>query len=109
MQIVRPREVMDRLLATILTVQEYVTAAMAGVGLATLATAALVFLLSLQVRRREIETMVRMGCSRRRLFAVLTTEIAGVLVAGVVLAAALTALLSRLGHEAVGLLVELAR
>ena len=81
-QIVRPSQVMDRLLDTVLTVQRYVTAAIFGVGLATLATMVLVFLLSLQVRRREIETMVRLGCSRFRLAAVLTAEVAGVLAAG---------------------------
>lgn len=106
-QIVRPARVMDQLLATVLAVQQYVTAAIFVVGLATLATMALVFLLSLQIRRREIETMIRMGCSRGRLAAILTTEVATVLLAGVVLAGSLAALLSSLGDEALRLLVRL--
>jgi putative ABC transport system permease protein len=106
-QIVRPSRVMDRLLATVLTVERYVAAAVIGVGIATLATMALVFLLSLQVRRREIETMIRLGCSRARLAALLTTEVASVVLAGVLLAAGLTVLLSRLGDEAVRVLVRL--
>jgi putative ABC transport system permease protein len=106
-QILRPSAVMDQLLETVLTVQRYLTAAIFGVGLATLATLALVFLLSLQVRRREIETMLRLGCSRARLAAILSAEVAGVLVSGVVLAGLLTAILWQLGEEAVRLLVRL--
>ncbi len=74
-QIVRPIEVMDELLQTILTVQSFVVTAVVIVGLATLATATLVFMLSLRLRRREIETMVKIGGSRASIFAVLATEI----------------------------------
>ena len=106
-QIVRPSQVMDQLLETVLTVQRYLTAAIVGVGVATLATLALVFLLSLQVRRREIETMLRLGCSRSRLAAILSAEVGGVLVSGVVLAGLLAAILWQLGDQAVRLLVRL--
>ena len=46
--------VMDDLLATVFTVRQYVLAAVALVGAATLATIALVFLLSIRLRRAEI-------------------------------------------------------
>ena len=106
-QIVRPSRVMDQLLATILTVRQYVTAAVVGVGLATLATMTLVFLLSLQVRRREIETMVKLGCSRGRLAAILAAEVGGVLVMGLILAGVAAMVLWQFGDEAVRLLVRL--
>ncbi|MEM1447895.1 MAG: FtsX-like permease family protein [Planctomycetota bacterium] len=106
-QIVRPLRVMERLLDTVLTVRRYVTAAVAGIGLATLATMALVFLLSLQVRRREIATMVRLGMPRRRLAAVLACEVGAVLLTGVGLAAVVTLGVSRLGESAVRWIVEL--
>ena len=107
-QILRPTRVMDQLLATVLTVQRYVTAAVVGIGVATLATMTLVFLLSLQIRRREIETMVKLGCSRGRLAAILFTEVAGVLLAGAVLAGGAAVVLWRFGEGVVRLLVRLA-
>ena len=63
-QILFPVTVMDNLLSTIFTVQTYVVAAVVFVGLATLLTSILVFLLSLRLRRREIETMIKIGGSR---------------------------------------------
>ena len=92
---------------TVLTVQRYVTAAVVGIGLATLATMALVFLLSFQVRRREIATMVKLGCSRGRLAAILAAEVAGVLVAGIVLAGGTTAFLWSFGEGVVRMLVRM--
>jgi putative ABC transport system permease protein len=104
-QIVEPVAVMDDLLATILTVQSYVVAAVVIVGLATLATAALVFMLSLRLRRREIQTMIKIGGSPASIFSILASEIVGVLVAGVVLAGALTFLTSRFGADIIRALI----
>jgi len=106
-QIVHPSRVMDKLLATVLTVRRYVTAAVIGVGLATVATMALVFVLSIQARRREIETLVKLGCPRHRLLATLATEIGGVLVLGVGLAVGAATILWWFGDEAVRLVVQL--
>ena len=100
-QIVRPRAVMSDLLTTILTVQSYVVAAILIVAVATLATAALVFLLSLRLRRREIETMVKIGGSRRSVAAVLSSEVVVVLALGVMLAGGLTLITSRFGSAAI--------
>jgi putative ABC transport system permease protein len=100
-QIVRPSGVMDELLDTVLTIQSYVTAAIAVVAVATLATAALVFLLSLRLRRREIETLVKIGGSQGRVAAVLLSEVLGVLFLGLLLAIGLTFLTSRFGSEAI--------
>ncbi|MHC4339225.1 MAG: hypothetical protein ACYSX0_03285 [Planctomycetota bacterium] len=105
-QILRPNTILDQLLDTILTVQSFVVAALVIVGLATLATAALVFLLSLRLRRREIETMVKIGGSRASIASVLVSEIVGVLLASVVLAALLTWMTSWFGTEAVRALIQ---
>ena len=91
----QPVDVMDELLETVLTVQTFVIAAVAVVGLSTLATAVLVFMLSLRLRRREIDTMRKIGGARRSIGAVMASEVVSVLVAGVVLAAILTGLTSR--------------
>jgi putative ABC transport system permease protein len=101
LRIVQPRSVMDDLLDTILTVQTFVIAGMLIVGTAALATAVLVFLLSLRLRRREIETMIKIGGSRGRISAVLITEVVVVVVLAVVLAAGLTALTSQFGSAAI--------
>jgi len=98
-QILRPTSVMDELLETILTVQSFVVAGMLLVGLAALGTAVLVFLLSLRIRRSEIETMVKIGGSRSRISAVLVSEVLAVVATSVVLAGILTALTSRFGSE----------
>jgi len=96
-QILRPTTVMDELLETILTVQSFVVAGMLIVGTAALATTVLVFLLSLRIRRREIETMVKIGGARVRIASVLVTEVVVVLAASVGLAGLLTVLTQRFG------------
>jgi putative ABC transport system permease protein len=99
-QIARPRAVMDELLDTVLTVQSYVVAAISIVALATLATAALVFLLSLRLRRREIETLVKIGAAPGCVAAVLLSEVTVTLLLGALLAAGLTLATSQLGSAA---------
>ncbi len=104
-QIVVPVSVMDELLDTILTVQTFVIAAVVVVGLSTFATAILVFLLSLRLRRREIETMVKIGGSRGSIAWVMTSEIVVVLLMGVLLATTLTLLTSQFGSSAIRALI----
>jgi len=100
-QILRPTEVMDELMATILTVQSFIIAGMLVVGTAALATAVLAFLLSLRIRKREIETIVKIGGSRLRIASVLTAEILVVVATAAVLAAGLALLTSRFGTVAI--------
>ncbi len=104
-QIVVPVSVMDELLDTILTVQTFVIAAVVVVGLSTLATAVLVFLLSLRLRRREIETMVKIGGSRGSIAWVMTSEVIVVLLVGVLLATGLTLVTSQFGSSAIRALI----
>ena len=100
-QILRPIEVMDDLLATVFTVQSFIIAGMMLVGTATLATSVLVFLLSLRIRKREIETMIKIGGSRIRITSILATEIIVVVAAAASLAAGLAFLTSRFGMAAI--------
>ncbi len=106
-QIVRPAEVMTELLGTIFTVGRYVTFAVLIVGLATLVTMALVFLLSVQLRRRELETMIKIGASRWRVATSLGAEVIGVLCLGSAIAAFLAFATSCFAVLATRLLIHL--
>ena len=105
-QIVDPSEVMDELLDTILTVEKFVIAGAVTVGLATLATAFLVFALSLRLRRRERETLFKIGGSRAAIGTVMTSEIVAVLTAGVLLALLLTFLTQTYGDVIIRALIR---
>ena len=86
LQIVRPDGVLADLLATVLTIRQYL---MIGVGLlasATLSLMVLVFLLSVQIRRQEIETLNNIGGSVSRIRSILLAEIVGVVIAGAAVA-----------------------
>ena len=86
LQVFRPSGVMDELFATVFRVEDFVVAAFAGVGGATMATAILVFLLSLRLRRREFQTLRRIGADPLRVTALWCSEIVSVLVCAAVLA-----------------------
>jgi putative ABC transport system permease protein len=64
-------------------------------------TTALVFLLSLRLRRREIATLMKIGASRSTVAAVLISEVAVVLLLGGVLAAGLTFATRHFGSAAI--------
>ena len=106
-QIVRPAVVMEELLGTIFTVGRYVTFAVLIVGLSTLATMALVFLLSLQLRRRELETMIKIGASRWRVVCILGTEVLCVLCFGSAFAALFAAATYWFAGSATRLLIQI--
>jgi putative ABC transport system permease protein len=89
-KIVQPSTVMDELLGTILTVRRFISIAVGVVAIATLATMTLVFMLSLQLRRREMETIMKIGGSRSRIVSLVATEIVCVITAGALLAAVLS-------------------
>jgi putative ABC transport system permease protein len=96
-QIVQPTSVMNELLDTILTIQGFIVAAILLVAAATLATAALVIMLSLRLRRREIETMHKIGGSRLTIGTLLVSEVVVVVVLGVILAGVLTLVTHQFG------------
>ena len=100
-QMVRSVNVIDQLLDTIFTVESYVVAGDVVVGLATLALAALAFMLSLRLRRREIETLFKIGGSRLNIASVMASEIVIVLLTVAMLATGLTVLTSHFGPAAI--------
>ena len=89
-QLVVPGAVLDDLLETVFTVQNYVVLGLLMLSLATVAVITLVFLLSHQLRRGEILTLRRMGASRGFITVLVASEIAFVFVISLLLAAALT-------------------
>ncbi len=103
-QMVVPRDVVDDLVETMFSVRDAMFAVSLGLGLATIATAMLVFALSLRLRRREIDTMRKIGASYGRMRAVLATEVLIVVAASLTIAAGLTALVGRFGGLLIGLL-----
>jgi putative ABC transport system permease protein len=97
-QMLVPLTVIQELLDTVFVVRDYVVLAGAGVAVAAFCIMALVFALSIRIRKREIETIRKIGGARQRLTGILCAEIVLVVVAGIGLAAALTALVSRFGE-----------
>ena len=104
-QILRPRDVVDELLETILTIQQFIVAAVIIVAIATIATAALVFLLSLRLRRREIDTIGKIGGARWHVASMLLTEVVIVLILSSALATGLTIFTWRYGSAIIESLV----
>ena len=96
-QIVEPVAVMDDLIATVVKVRSYVVAVVVLVSSSTLVSAVLVFLLSLRLRRREMETMSKIGCSRWNVASLLVCEILIVVALSVVLAAGLAVVTNAYG------------
>ena len=96
-RVVKPESVMADLLGTVLTVRQYVLVAVGLVGLATIATAALVFLLSIRLRHGEIQTMTRIGAAPAFIWQMLGLETLLVLLTSLFLAGLLTALAASWG------------
>jgi putative ABC transport system permease protein len=74
-QIVRPREVIDTLMANIFKIRNVLDAVIMLVGTATLLALLLVFSLSLRLREREIDVIFKLGCSRAIISRLLGAEI----------------------------------
>jgi putative ABC transport system permease protein len=90
-QIVRPREVIDTLMANIFKIRNVLDAVIMLVGTATLLALVLVFSLSLRLREREIDVIFKLGCSRATTARLLGSEILIIiLVSGVVCLGLLT-------------------
>jgi putative ABC transport system permease protein len=89
-QVLEPETVLDELLGTVLTIERFVVTALVVVGISTLVITALVFMLSLRLRKREIQTMTKIGGSRVVVNVIVISEIVFVLLTAAVLAAGLT-------------------
>ncbi len=90
LQLVVPGNVLDDLLETVFAVQNYVILGLAILGFATVAVITLVFLLSLQLRKGEFHTLLRIGASRGYVATLIASEIGFVFLISVLLAATLT-------------------
>jgi putative ABC transport system permease protein len=104
-QIVRPRQVMDSLLARVVMIRSYLLAAIALVSMVTLLMITLVIVLSIRLRRAEIVTMSKMGCARHKIASILGSQIAIIFAASVAVAAVLTLVTNQYGPELVRLFV----
>jgi putative ABC transport system permease protein len=90
LQLIVPSIVLNDLLDTVFTVQNYVVLGMAILGLATVAVIMLVFLLSQQLRKGEFHTLSRIGASRSYIGVLIASEILFVTLFSFLLAAMLT-------------------
>ena len=75
-QITRPDDVIDGLMENIFRVKNVIDAVIVIVAFGTVLTIFLVFVLSLRLRRAEIDTIFRIGCSRMTVARLLLAEIA---------------------------------
>jgi putative ABC transport system permease protein len=102
-QILVPKDIINELLETVFSIRDYILMGSIGVGFATLATAFLVFMLSIRIRQREIQTIRKIGGSGRRLRAILASEILLVIGMSALIAGGLTLLVSRFGMSLAGM------
>ena len=89
-QLVIPAHVLDNLLETVFTVQNYVMLGLVILSLATVAVITLVFLLSQQLRRGEFFTLKRMGASRSFIATLVISELGFVFLGSLLLASLMT-------------------
>ena len=92
-QIVRPKEVIDTLMANIFKIRNVLDAVIMLVGTATLLALVLVFSLSLRLREREIDVIFKIGCSRATIARLLGAEIFIVAVVSLAVCSGLVALI----------------
>jgi len=105
-QIVKPVDIVAELLDTILTIQQFVIAAVVIIGSATVATTVLVFMLSVRLRRRELLTLFKIGGTRATVTSLLLGEVIVVILASIAFAIMLTAMTGWFGADLIrGLLL----
>jgi len=89
-QMIVPSSVLNDLLDTVFTVQNYIILGLAILSLATIAVITLVFLLSQQLRKGEFHTLSRIGASRAYIATLIASEIGFVFIGSLLLASGLT-------------------
>jgi putative ABC transport system permease protein len=104
-QVLVPAEHINALLDTVLKVRSFIIAGAFLVGISTLLTFALVIVLSLRLRQRELQTLAKIGCSRLRILLLVTCELSVVVGCALLLATAGVIALVSLGDEAVRWLI----
>lgn len=96
-QLVVPEAVIDELVGTVVSVRNLLVIAAISIGIATLFITTLVFLLSIQLRRRELTTMNYIGAAGGVIRGILLTEILLVIGISALLALFYTLILHQLG------------
>jgi putative ABC transport system permease protein len=92
-QMLVPLRVIEELMGIVFQVKRFFDANFALICLATLLFMGLVVMLSLRIRKREMETMFRIGCSRLTVFRLQVEELCIVLLISLAIAGALSGLL----------------
>jgi putative ABC transport system permease protein len=96
-QLVLPEEVIEELVDTVISVRDLLLLAALSIGVATLLVTTLVFLLSIQLRKREIATMKSIGAAPGVVRGVLLSEILMVIGLSLLLAGLYILVLQYLG------------
>jgi putative ABC transport system permease protein len=97
-QLIVPKAVVAETMELVFRVKRFFDAQSLLVGVAMALLLALVVLLSVRLRRGEMETMFKVGCGRGRIISLLTTEIVIVFALGSIIAIALSwMLVAKLG------------
>jgi putative ABC transport system permease protein len=104
-QITRPDDVIDGLMENIFRIRNVIDAVIVIVGLSTILTMILVFVLSLRLRQGEIDTIFRIGCNRMTVVRLLAAEIMIIVVVSAGLCAALLWLVQANSAELVRTLI----
>ena len=89
-RILVPEEVVGELLGLVFKIKRFFDANFALITVSTLLFLILVLMLSRRIRRREMETMFKIGCSRMTVFRLQAAELAIVLVMALLLTGGLT-------------------
>ena len=89
-QLLVPKTVVSETLDLVFRVKRFFDAQALLVGVATALLLSLVVLLSLRLRRGEMETMFKIGCARTTIIWLLATEIVIVVAVGIAIAVALS-------------------
>jgi putative ABC transport system permease protein len=103
-QLLEPAAVIHELMRIVFRVKRFFDANFALVSLSTLLFLALVILLSLRLRQREMATMFRMGCAHLTVWRLQAAEIVIVLLISLSLAAGLACILRLAAPQLVRLL-----
>lgn len=85
-QLIQPKHVVQELILSILHIKRTLDTIIVTVSISTLMTIALVFLLSIRLREKEIKTIFRLGCSRMAISGFIAAEIAIIAIASVAVA-----------------------
>ena len=104
-QMLKPDDVIDGLLQNIFRIKHVIDGVIVIVGLATGLAVLLVFLLSMRLRQREIETITRIGCSRLAVLQLLAAEVLIFMLLSAVIVTAAVAIVDVYASDLVRLLI----